>query len=46
MTLTFYLTGTAVSGEIFLVLGFIQRFPAVLIKMVSFGIASAIGQVS
>lgn len=36
---------TSASGEIVHVLGFIQRHPSVLIKMVSFGIASAIGQV-
>lgn len=36
---------TTASGEIIQVLGFIQRYPSVLLKMVSFGIASAIGQV-
>lgn len=36
---------TTASGEVIQVLGFIQRYPAVLLKMVSFGLASAVGQV-
>ena len=38
-------SATSASGEIIQVLGFIQRHPSVLLKMVSFGLASAIGQV-
>ncbi|KAH3700672.1 hypothetical protein DPMN_075649 [Dreissena polymorpha] len=37
--------GLLMSGEGLLFLGFVQRFPEVLTKMVIFGIASAIGQV-
>lgn len=37
--------GLAVSGEGIAFLGFMQRHPSVLLKMITFGIASAIGQV-
>lgn len=39
------ISGLLVSGEGIAFLGFVQRFPSVLIKMVTFGLASAIGQV-
>ncbi|XP_052805276.1 solute carrier family 35 member B1-like isoform X2 [Mya arenaria] len=37
--------GLVVTGEGLAFLGFMERFPSILIKMVTFGIASAIGQV-
>ena len=40
-----YFSATSASGEVLDVLSFIQRHPSVLLKMVSFGLASAIGQV-
>ncbi|WAR06078.1 S35B1-like protein [Mya arenaria] len=39
------LDGLVVTGEGLAFLGFMERFPSILIKMVTFGIASAIGQV-
>ena len=46
LTFDIVIIATTASGEVIQVLGFIQRYPAVLLKMVSFGLASAVGQVS
>lgn len=42
----FTFSGLIVTGEGIAFLGFMQRFPSVLLKMFTFGLASAVGQVS
>lgn len=42
----FYFVGLIFSGEGLQFIGFVQRHPEVVYKMLAFGVASAIGQVS